>query len=140
MALNSNHAFEDLGEVKCSIAEKNCRPERAEFLKRILEHNHFTVVVVNSPALKAAKVPVKAAEPGPEGASENPAAAVPEPPPAPVTFTVGVTDLTFNPMNAIFNRELITLDGAILNLDYWKQRSDKVTDEYWYWDKTHIKA
>ena len=41
MALNPNHAFEDLGEVKCAIVEKNCTPERVEFLKNILEHHEL---------------------------------------------------------------------------------------------------
>ena len=54
MALNPNHAFEELEGVKCSIVEKNCTPERVKFLKELLEFNNFTVVVVKSPPPKAA--------------------------------------------------------------------------------------
>ena len=104
MALNANYSFEELGEVKCSIIEKNCSAERVEFLKKLLEFNGFTVVVVNSPPPKTAAKPIV-----PAGTD----APVETTPPAPVitTFTVGVTDLTFNPINGVYNRQLKTEDG-----------------------------
>ena len=37
MAINQNHTFDDLDGVKCAIVEKNCKPERVEFLKKLLE-------------------------------------------------------------------------------------------------------
>ena len=52
MAINQNHTFDDLDGIKCAIVEKNVTPERVTFLKTILEHNHFTVVVVPSPPQK----------------------------------------------------------------------------------------
>ena len=54
MAINQNHTFDDLDGIKCAIVEKNVTPERVTFLKTILEHNHFTVVVVPSPPPKTA--------------------------------------------------------------------------------------
>lgn len=123
MSLNANHTFEDLGEIKCSIVEKNCSPERVNFLKALLEFNGFTVVVVNSPPPKVAAKP----------AAANPETPVETPPPPPETFTVGVTDLTFNPINAVFNRELKTPEGAIVNPGYWKQEESVVDNEKWYW-------
>ena len=42
MALNPNHTFEDLGDVKCSIIEKNCTSERVSFLHNLLEINGKT--------------------------------------------------------------------------------------------------
>ena len=54
MAINKNHEFEDLGTSKCAIVEKNASPERVEFLKTLLEFNKYEVVVVDSPAPKAA--------------------------------------------------------------------------------------
>jgi hypothetical protein len=144
MALNPNHTFEDLGEVKCAIVEKNCAPERVNFLKELLEHNGFNVVVVKSPPPKAAAKPAPpkpVAPPLPEGsvspeaAAPAPPPAIPEPPPPPDTFTVGVTDLTFSPINAVFNRELKTVDGDVVTSDYWKQRENAPREEEWYWRK-----
>ena len=58
MAINKNHEFEDLDGVKCGIVEKNVLPERVEFLKKLLEYNKFSVVVVASPPPKVAAAPV----------------------------------------------------------------------------------
>jgi hypothetical protein len=127
MALNKNHEFEDLDGVKCGIVEKNVSPERVEFLKKLLELNHFTVVVAPSPAPKAAPAP--APKPGEE------AVAPPPPPPAPTTFTVGVTDYTFNPINAIFGRLLKAPDGTVVTLAYWEQKETVSNDEIPYYEK-----
>lgn len=125
MALNANYIFEELGEIKCSIIEKNCSAERSQFLKTLLEFNGFTVVIVKSPPPKAAK-PTAAIV---ETPVENTA------PPPPETFTVGVTDLTFNPINGIYNRQLKTPDGRIVTPRYWKQQEPVSQDELWYWKK-----
>ena len=137
MALNPNHTFEDLGDKKCSIAEKNCTPERTDFLKRLLEHNGFEVVVVKSPPPKAAAKPApKPAAPAAEGAPPPPPPVEePAPPPPPDTFTVGVTDLTFNPANAVFNRDLKTFEGEVVTSAYWKQREAAPKVDEWYWKK-----
>jgi hypothetical protein len=170
MAINQNHLFEDLNGVKCAIVEKNVAAKRVDFLRRILEYNRFTVVVVASPPPKAAAaapvapaaaagvapaspaaaaatpaapaasgpaapagaIPAASAE-GP-GPVDTPAAApapapVPAPPTAPATFTVGVTDVTFNPVNAIFGRLLKTPEGHIVTLAYWQQKENQSDDE-----------
>ncbi len=126
MALNGNYVFEELGEVKCSVIEKNCSAERVEFLKKLLEFNGFTVVVVNSPPPKTAAKPAVATPDAP---------AAPVPPPAPTTFTVGVTDLTFNPVNGVYNRQLKTPDGRFVTVRYWKQQETESRDDIWYWKR-----
>jgi len=125
MALNANHAFEDLDGVKCTIIEKNCEPGRVSFLKALLEYNGMTVVIVKSPPPKVAAKP---AAPAAEGAPVPP-----PPPPAPETFTIGVTDVSFSPINAIFNRELKTPEGTIVTPAYWKQEDFKSRPDNWYW-------
>jgi hypothetical protein len=136
MALNPNHTFEDLGEIKCAIAEKNCSADRVDFLKRLLEHNGFTVVVAKTPPPKAAKpAPAKPAVPPADGVAPPPAAETPAAPPPPETFTVGVSDLTFSPINAVYNRELKTFEGQVVTLNYWKQREAAPQEEEWYWRK-----
>lgn len=127
MAINKNHEFEDLDGIKCAIVEKNATKERVDFLKSLLEYNHYTVVVVASPAPKAA--PAKPA------ATTEETTPAPTPPPAPETFTIGVTDVMFNSTNAIFGRLLRTKDGHIVTLAYWQQKESVSNDEVPYFEK-----
>ena len=123
MAINQNHLFEDLNGVKCAIVEKNASSARVDFLRRILEYNHFTVVVVPSPPPKVVPgVPPPAAE----GAEPVPV--------TPETFTVGVTDTMFNPTNAIFGRLLKTPDGHVVTLAFWQQKDRESHDEVPYFE------
>lgn len=127
MAINKNHEFEELDGVKCGIVEKNVLPERVAFLKKILEYNNYMVVVVPSPPPKVS--PVMVAKPVAEGEP-----APPPSPPAPETFTVGVTDYTFNTINAIFGRLLKTQDGHVVTLAYWEQKENVSHDEVPYYE------
>jgi len=120
MAINQNHLFDDLDGVKCAIVEKNCKPERVEFLKKLLLFNRYTVVVAKSP-------PAKAAAPATPDA--------PPPPAPPETYTVGVTDVTFNVTNAIFGRLLHTPDGHVVTPKYWQQKENVAHDEIPYYEK-----
>ena len=128
MALNKNHEFEELNGVKCGIVEKNVLPERLEFLKKLLEYNKYTVIAVATPAPKVAQPP-----PPKEGEVAVP---LPPPPPVPETFTVGVTDYTFNPINAIFGRLLHTPNGHIVTQAYWFQKEKESHDEIPYYEGT----
>lgn len=40
------------------------------------------------------------------------------------SFTIGVTDVSFNPVNAIFGRLLRTQDGKVVTLCYWQKQED----------------
>ncbi|HBT94517.1 MAG TPA: hypothetical protein DEB23_09820 [Chitinophagaceae bacterium] len=136
MAINKNHEFEDLDSIKCAIVEKNASPERVAFLKQLLELNKYQVVVVGSPAPKAAPAAPVAA-PAVEGDATTPAPPVPEAPAAPTTFTVGVTNLTFNATNAIFGRQLKTDNGTIVTLAYWQQKEAVSNDEVPYFEQVN---
>ena len=125
MAINKNHEFEELDGVKCAIVEKNVSPARVEFLKKLLEYNKFTVVVVPSPPPKAAPAPVL---------SETEAEQAPLPPVISADSTVGVSDYTFNPINAIFGRLLHTPDGHVVTLAYWQQKELVSHDEIPYFE------
>ncbi|MDQ6904512.1 MAG: hypothetical protein M3139_16090 [Bacteroidota bacterium] len=128
MAINKNHLFEELDGIKCGIVEKDVSPDRVVFLKKLLEYNGFTVITVLSPPPKAAPEPVLKSD---DGTIIPP----PLPPAAPETFTVGVTDYTFNPINAIFGRLLHTQDGHVVSLAYWEQKEVVSHDEVPYFDK-----
>jgi len=132
MAINKNHEFEELDGVKCGIVEKNVSAERVQFLKKILEYNKFTVVAVPSPAPKAAAVPIAIGIVKTEEGEAAPPA--PEPVKVPETFTLGVTDYTFNTINAIFGRTLKTPDGHIVTLAYWQQKETVSHDEIPYYE------
>jgi hypothetical protein len=126
MAINKNHEFEDMDGVKCAVVEKNLSQQRVDFLKHLLEYNRFTVVVAASPPPKAAPAPPPVA-----GAEAPPV------PAAPVTFTVGVTDVMFNATNAIFGRLLHTPDGHVVTLAYWQQKEAVSKDEVPYFENTN---
>jgi hypothetical protein len=130
MAINKNHEFEELDGVKCGIVEKNVSPERVAFLKKLLEYNKFTVVVVPSPPPKVAATPVVKAVEGEETPAPPPAPATA----APETFTVGVTDYTYNTINAIYGRLLKTPDGHIVTMAYWHQKEAVSHDEIPYYE------
>jgi hypothetical protein len=135
MAINKNHEFEELGGVKCAIVEKNASKERVAFLKDLLENNQFEVVVVPSPV--PSPPPKAVPPPKPAAATEG----TPEPPPPestpppPETFTIGVTNLAFNPTNAIFGRLLKTKDGHIVTQTYWYQKDSISKDDIPYYEQ-----
>ena len=146
MAINKNHEFEELGGVKCAIVEKNASKERVAFLKELLEYNSFEVVVVPSPPPKVAPAPKPAAPP--TGGTDQPLPIAigtppppqpeplpPPPPPPPETFTIGVTNLAFNPTNAIFGRLLKTKDGHIVTQAYWYQKDSTSHDDIPYYEQ-----
>jgi hypothetical protein len=126
MAINKNHLFEELDGVKCGIVEKEVKPERVAFLKELLENNGYTVVTVPSP-------PPKSTPPPPAKEGET-ATTLPPQPDLPSTYTVGVTDYTFNPINAIFGRMLKTKNGHIVTLAYWNQQDSVSHDEIPYYE------
>jgi hypothetical protein len=132
MAINKNHEFEELDGVKCAVVEKNASKQRVEFLKDLLEYNNYTVIVVASPPPKAAPAP----KPAPVAEGETAAPVVETPaPPAPETFTIGVTDVRFNSVNAIFGRMLKTRDGKIVTLAYWEEKEKVSNDDIPYYHK-----
>lgn len=133
MAINKNHEFEELNGIKCAIVEKNVAPQRVEFLKNLLHLNGYEVVVAASPAPKAAPTPKPATPANREVQTEQPAP--PPSPSAPETFTVGVTDVTFNPINAIFGRLLRTPDKHVVTLAYWQQKESVAQDEVPYFER-----
>lgn len=134
MAINQNHLFEELNGIKCAIAEKNATGERADFLKRILEYNRYTVIVTPSPPAKAAPVkPLPASPAGGDPVTDIPATQ-PQPFIAPETYTVGVTDVTFNPVNAIFGRLLKAPGGHIVTLAFWQQKDTEPRDDVPYFE------
>jgi hypothetical protein len=125
MAINKNHEFEELNGIKCAIVEKNIPQARVDFLKRLLEFNRYTVVFVPSP-------PPKVVAPAPPAGTD--ATALPPAEQVPETFTLGVTDVSFNTINAIFGRLLKTPGNHVVTLAFWHQKESESHDEVPYYE------
>lgn len=104
MPLRAKHTVEEINGVRCTVVEKGITAERAEFLKKLLEFN---------------KLEVEVAEDNKE--SED----------APVLFTLGVTDLVFNPVISVYELALSTPEGSKVSPAYWDQKESLAVDQYW---------
>lgn len=102
MGLTSKHIVEEINGIRCTVIEKGISKERVAFLKDLLEFNKLEVVVAES------------AEEG-----------------APSSFTLGVTDIVFNPTIAVYEMSLKTRDGKSVSPAYWEQYTTEIVDEYW---------
>lgn len=104
MALKAKHIVEELNGVRCTIVEKGASSERIQFLKNLLEFNGFQIEVS-------------------EEVQANPD--------EPKSYTVGVTDIVFNPVIAVYERSLKTPTGQRISPAYWEQHSSDSKGEYW---------
>ncbi len=105
MGLSGKHQFGSIGETRVTFVEKNVTEERLEFLKRLLEVNGFEVI---------SEEEKRKTEDDPQ------------------LFTVGVTDMVFNPTVYVFQRRLKTIDGLHkVTPDYWNQVSEATHPQYW---------
>ncbi|MCA0930843.1 hypothetical protein LCM02_00175 [Lutimonas saemankumensis] len=105
MALEGKHMFGAIGDTRVTFVEKKIDQDRMEFLKKLLEVNDFEVLVQEE-----------------KRKSEE----------EPQLYTIGVTDMVFNPTVYVFQRRLKTLDGNhIVNQEYWNQLSEDTKPQYW---------
>ena len=102
MPLKGKHIVEEINGERCTIIEKGITSERVAFLKKLLEHNGLTVMV------------------GEDAVAEG----------APKTFTLGVTDIIFNPTIAVYEQSLRTPEGKKVHRGYWEQTGENKS-EYW---------
>lgn len=102
-ALLGKHQFGELAEKRVTIVEKGITKERADFLQNLLQHNNFEVVRT-------------------EDASKTEG--------EPSTYSIGVTDMVFNPTIWIFQRRLLTPDGRKVTQDYWNQLTIETPPQY----------
>jgi hypothetical protein len=104
MPLKAKHIVEEINEVRCTIVEKGATSQRCAFLKGLLEFNKFEVKIAEE-----------------KKESED----------APTVYTIGVTDLVFNPVIAVYELKLKTADGKSVSPDYWDQKTTYSIDQYW---------
>ena len=103
MALTKiKHIISEIDGVRCSIVETGANEERVVFLKELLDYNKFEV---------------KIAEDNKEG--------------EPKTYVIGVTDILFNPVFAIYERTLKSSDNYKVTPGYWLQHTTVFDPRYW---------
>ena len=104
MALAGKHTFGEIDGTRVTFVEKKIGQDRVDFLTELLELNGFEVL------LKPEK---KKSEDDPD------------------LFTLGVTDMVFNPTVWIYQRRLKTRDGRYVTADYWNQETKETHPQYW---------
>lgn len=105
MSLNKGkHIEKEINEVRCRVVENGVTKERAEFLKKLLEHNGKEVHI---------------GENAPQTEEED------------ITYIVGTTDIIFNAVVAVYQRILKTFDGRKVTPDYWNQKATGLDPNYW---------
>lgn len=101
---NAKHITGEIDGVRCTIVETGVSPERAAFLRQLLEFNDYEVKELNVE---------------PETPGEEP------------KYTIGVTNILFNPVFAVYERQLKTPEGGIVTAGYWLQECIDCDQRYW---------
>lgn len=109
MPFAGKHQFGAINGTRVSFVEKKISEDRMNFLKKLLEHNGFEVLIQEE-----------------KRKSEE----------DPQLYTLGVTDMVFNPVIWVFDRKLVTHDDRKVSPDYWFQRKEETKPQYWesMWD------
>lgn len=95
---------EEINGVRCSVVETGVNRTRMEFLRKLLEINGYK--------LQIEEIPPRA-----EGQES--------------TYKLGVEDILFNPVIAVYGRRLKDSEGRVVTPDYWLQKSAKPKPYYW---------
>jgi len=103
MTLKAKHIVEEINGTRCTIVEKGATADRVDFLRKLLVFNKYEVLVAEEAIVEG----------------------------TPALFTIGVTDLVFNPVIAVYEMSLKTPDGKKVSPAYWNQYTTEIVDEYW---------
>jgi hypothetical protein len=101
---NAKHIVGEIDGVRCTIVETGATLERVAFLTDLLSFNNLEVKEMREVT---------------EAENEEP------------KYTIGVTDLLFNPVFAIYERQLKNRDGAFVSPGYWRQECTECDPRYW---------
>jgi hypothetical protein len=94
---NAKHIVGEIDGIRCTIVESGITLDRLAFLTDLLQFNNFDV--------KEMKVPSEVEDEEPK-------------------YTIGVTDLVFNPVFAIYECLLKNREGDCVTPEYWKKGYD----------------
>ena len=101
---NAKHLVSEIDGIRCTVIETGASLERAAFLRELLESNNLEVKEMQEPAETDGGEP---------------------------KYTIGVTDLVFNPVFAVYERLLKTREGSFVTPGYWKQECTECDPRYW---------
>lgn len=105
MSLNKGkHIVSEVDGIRCTIVETGISKNRAEFLKDLLEFNGYEVKIKED---------------------------ITDPPAEIKTYTLGVTDIVFNPVIAVYQKSLKTKEGKKVTPAYWNQAGKDEKIPYW---------
>jgi hypothetical protein len=105
MSLNKGkHNVGEVDGVRCTIVETGIIKERADFLKGLLELNGYEVKIQEE---------------------------ISDPPTNPKLYTLGVTDILFNPVIAVYQKSLKKENGKKITPAYWNQTGEEENIPYW---------
>ncbi len=107
MPLKAKHTVEEVNGIRCTIIEKGIPEKRMQFLKGLLDYNKLETVVAE------------------EKNEDN----------NQIIYTLGVTDIVFNPTIAVYEMSLKTPDGKRVSPAYWEQYTSEIIDEYWTYEQ-----
>jgi hypothetical protein len=110
MSLKSGkHNVGEIDGVRCTIVETGISKERADFLKELLKLNGYEVKIQEE---------------------------ITDPPANPKTFSIGVTDIVFNPVIAVYQKALLRKDGKKVTAAFWNQTGVEENIPYWLVGRT----
>jgi hypothetical protein len=110
MSLNKGkHNVGEVDGIRCTIVETGITKERADFLKELLQLNNYEVKIQEE---------------------------ITDPPSTPITYTIGVTDIVFNPVIAVYEKSLKTREGRKVTPAYWNQTGVQEMIPYWLVGRT----
>ena len=101
---NAKHIIGEIDGIRCTIIETGATLERNAFLNDLLSFNNFVVKEMKE---------------------------ISDIPDAEIKYTIGVTDLIFNSVFAIYERQLKNREGTFVTPDYWKQECIECDPRYW---------
>jgi hypothetical protein len=101
---NAKHIVSEINGVRCTVIESGITLDRIAFLSDLLKFNNLEVKEMQEIS---------------ETQGEEP------------KYTIGVTDLVFNPVFAVYERQLKTREGAFVTPGYWKQECIECDPRYW---------
>ena len=108
---NARHQIGEIDNTRCTIIESGIPGQRMEFLRSLLTANKLQVrVKEDSPV---------------EGSTET-------------LYTIGVTDIVFNPAYAVYERSLLQPDGTVVTPAYYRQNEGDTSVLYWDYGRTAI--
>lgn len=101
---NAKHIIGEIDGIRCTIIETGATLERSAFLNDLLSFNNLIVKEMKE---------------------------LSDIPDAEIKYTIGVTDLIFNPVFAIYERQLKNREGTFVTPGYWKQECIECDPRYW---------